>query len=223
MPESALPQLWWPVGAGGHWVNYITWCGLNQSSIPGEFKNFHFDTLPGMVNGVPYQRYYDRNRHSVPLGAHVKIGSRRAGFNFLLNVAHKTDMNDQVELWMSVRQFQQIKHFFDFKDCNDFNLDWCLIFENPELFVQTLAQLSGYNISWDQHTARAVEQYVNSCYWHFMTVDELKNEELIQVCHDFCMTQLIEQYPNVDERQQAAWVLLDTVFWTKFSSGLAQS
>ena len=56
-----------------------------------------------------------------------------------------------------------------------------------------------------------------------MTVDELRNEELIQRSHDFCMTQLIEQYPNVDERWQAAWVLLDTVFWTKFSSGLAQS
>jgi hypothetical protein len=91
--------------------------------------------------------------------APIRLGSNRAWFNFFLNVNAKKGMpRDCVTLLTGSKMFLNWYQ----ADIN-FNLDWCLIFEDPEQFVAQLNSISDFKIKYSSVTGQAFDQYRNSC------------------------------------------------------------
>jgi hypothetical protein len=167
------PKIWYPPGAGGHWLNYLIWCDQQQTTVPGNPVNFNWQTLHGRPMTWP-ETYLGFVTHDPdPKDAQILLGSNRAWFNFFLCINTKKPQADKEG------RYNAACEALDFQKQNiPFNLDWCLIWTNPEQFVQDLNSIGGFSVTINEHTARAFEQYRASCYMPNIDNIEFRQSDL---------------------------------------------
>ena len=158
-----LPRVWYPMGAGGMWLNYLTWCSLHNQSVSGDVDNFDFPVIESIVNSnseIKYQNYFQRREHSITWhDCEIVLGSDRGWFNFFLNLQKKTGRSED----NGVRYQIAAQYAGWMRRGVQFNLDWCDIWEDPERFLATLNQLAGFDLEYNEGAQRAFEQYRRSC------------------------------------------------------------
>ena len=160
MPAPLIykPSLWYPPGAGGMWLNYLVWCGKNNRIIPGDHSHFEWPHLFSIEpKYIPYFEFCSHDK--VHKTAAVRLGSQRAQLNFFLNVINKKEMSQDFS-----SSVYGAKMFLEWElGSVDFNLDWCLIFENPERFVAQLNSITDFELEFNPSAKQAIEQYRKSC------------------------------------------------------------
>lgn len=182
------PKLWYPPGAGGMWLNYVVWCGLNRKNIPGSHVYFEFPYLKSLDS--TYHVYFDFVRHvSHPMDSDVRLGCNRAWLNFFVNVIHKKGQYPNWEL-------SGPPGFFEWQQQNiNFNLDWCLVFEDPEKFFDLVANVTGYPIKLNQYTETARQQYIQSCL-------AAESDQVHQAWRNYIFSTMTNATDSDDTRQQ---------------------
>lgn len=152
------PGVWYPPGAGGMWLNYLVWCSRSNEIIEGNHTHFEFNYLESLnPDYLSFLGFY--THHQEHEAASIKLGSERAWFNFFLNVQAKKAMpNEYDSLLNGAKLFLQWR-----QETVEFNLDWCLIFEDPEQFVAQLNSITDLNVQYNSVTEQAFAQYRNSC------------------------------------------------------------
>ena len=181
------------------WLNYALWCGLNQKNIPGSHVYFEFPYLKSLE--PTYVDYFDFVQHtSRPIDSDIRLGSNRAWLNFFANVIHK---KGRYPGW----EFSGPRGFFEWQQKNiKFNLDWCLVFEDPEKFFDRVAKLTGYSIKLDQYTETARQQYIQSC-------STLDFDQVRQAWCNYIFSTMTNTTDSDDTRQQTVNEILAKT-WT---------
>ena len=169
------PAIWYPPGAGGHWLNYLIWCHQHQTTVPGNPINFNWQTLHSRPMTWPETYLQFRIHNNDPADSPIVLGSHRAWFNFFLCINTKKPQADKEG------RYQSACDALNYRKRNiTFNLDWRLIWTNPEQFVQDLNRTGGFDVVIDQHTTRAFEQYRASCYMPDIDSAEFRQSDLCQ-------------------------------------------
>lgn len=154
------PGIWYPQGAGGMWLNYLIWCSEHEKIIPGDHPHFEWPYIQSLEpEYVSYLDFYIHGRDHTT--APIILGNNNAWLNFFLNINAKKGMpNDYNSLIIGAKNLLKVH-----KTHVEFNLDWCLIFTNPEQFVQQLNKLVDYEfeVEYNSITEQAFEQYRRSC------------------------------------------------------------
>lgn len=152
------PGIWYPQGAGGMWLNYLIWCSEHEKIIPGDHPHFEWPYIQSLEpEYVSYLDFYIHGRDYTT--APIILGSNQAWFNFFLNINAKKEMPENYSsLVDGASRLLQL-----YKTPIEFNLDWCLIFTDPEQFVQQLNNLVEFEIEYNSITEQAFEQYRRSC------------------------------------------------------------
>jgi len=188
-PETCVP-MWYPAGAGGMWLNYFIWCSLNNQVLDGEFKHFEFPDILPLITTEQYPVYVCMLIHDgdsiVPSEFDLRLGSNRAWMNFYLNLLAKKGQTPGI-LDGSRKSFDRASEGIDF------NLDWCLIFEEPELFIYQLNIITNYGIKYNDKTARAIEQYTNSCIWVDLDSPEFQSDPRYKDWHRYALQHLTDR------------------------------
>ena len=168
-----LPKLWYPGGAGGHWLNYVTWCGINQTWVDYDFIEFS-----PVFNNIPnYKIYYQFRPHSeIHAPTDIWLGSDQALLNFYINVLIKNPK------WKNATPLGYIQ----MRDNFLWNLDYCDIFNDPENFFNQINALTDYNLKLDFYTNKALQQYKHSCLWSKMSEQQLQNTSWAKTCLEYC-------------------------------------
>lgn len=196
MPISPLyhPTLWYPPGAGGMWLNYLVWCSKNDRIIPGDHSHFEWPYLLSIEpEYIPYFEFCSHDR--VHKTATVRLGNQQAQFNFFLNVINKKQMPQDLDSLI-----QGAKMFLEWElDSVDFNLDWCLIFENPEHFVAQLNSITIFDLEFNSAAEQAVEQYQKSCI-KIKTYTELEVQAWRRAALEMCT----DRQQSISKRLQKA-------------------
>lgn len=148
-----LPQLWYPPGAGGMWLNYLLWCYRVNDNFPDELASFEFPILkqqnPKYYPLIQFARHLDD-----PANSQIRLGGPYY-FNFYINLCNKKSNSISV---------QTANEFLNYAQTNiDYNLDWGLIYRDPEQFINQLNRTAEFEITYSDPASRAVEQYINSC------------------------------------------------------------
>lgn len=193
------PKLYFLGGAGGSWLNYVTWCALNQTTHDYDYVNFHTDLLKKII--PKYTTFYQMVPHETPREfANIRLGSNRALINFYINVRAKnpTWTGGNIEGYMKTRNNQVFSY----------NLDYTDIFLDPESFLAQLKNLSGYDICFDQHTKKAIEQYKRSCSWTNLTFDELSATPIVQEAWTYCRNNMTDINLPESARNEEAWYIV---------------
>jgi hypothetical protein len=158
-----LPKLWYPMGSGGAWLNYLTWCSLHNQSISGDVDNFDFPVIESIVNSnseIKYQNYFQRREHSITWhDCEIVLGSDRAWFNFFLNLQKKTGRSED----QGVRYQIAAQYAGWIRRGVQFNLEWCDIWQEPEQFLSRLKELTTLNLLFNAGAEQAFDQYRRSC------------------------------------------------------------
>jgi hypothetical protein len=155
--QTPLPQLWYPQGSGGMWLNYLLWCNRQQTTLPGPFRSFEFPNVKEQ-----YPEYYSLltfTRHVVTQGEGNNSAIRLGGncwFNFYLNIVAKKDGN----YYGSAESLLKVED----TDISS-NLHWRDLIQNPEKFLMDLSSLVNYKVPLDAITQQAIDQYIDSCPW----------------------------------------------------------
>lgn len=190
-------KIWWPQGAGGMWVNYLLWAGKENRNIGDKHVDFNYVYLK--KNNPEYNYYVTFAKHlEDPADSGIRIGNHHAWFNFYLNVcAKKVDTDDILHLRNSAKMILNYVN----RDI-DFNLDWQLIFTDPEKFIAQLNLAGGYNITYNQAAQFAFTQYQHSCLLPNLDSDEFQQSNVFKCWHD-SVVELLEINPtNVVEFTQ---------------------
>jgi hypothetical protein len=140
------------------WLNYLVWCSRTAEIIPGNHPHFEWPYIQSLrPDYLSFIGFYVHSRDY--LTAPIRLGSHRAWFNFFLNVNAKKGMPVDYNSILN-----GAKMFLEWHLANiDFNLDWCLIFEDPEHFVHQLNSISGFGVKYNSITEQAFDQYRDSC------------------------------------------------------------
>jgi len=140
------------------WLNYLVWCSRANEIIPGNHPHFEWSYIQSLRHDyLSFLGFYIHGRDYAT--APIRLGSYRAWFNFFLNVNAKKGMPPGPSSLVA-----GAKLFLNWQlDDIDFNLDWCLIFEDPEQFVHQLNLISGFGVKYNSITKQAFAQYQNSC------------------------------------------------------------
>jgi len=152
------PGVWYPQGAGGMWLNYLVWCSRTNEIVPGNHPSFEWSYIQSLrpdylsfLGSYLHDRDYN--------GAQIRLGSQHAWFNFFLNVNAKKELPEDYNSLVAGAEL-----FLEWKQEDiGFNLNWCLIFEDPEQFIAQLNSISDLNVKYNSVTEQAFEQYRNSC------------------------------------------------------------
>lgn len=150
--------VWYPPGAGGMWLNYLVWCSRSGEIIPGDHAHFEFNYLESL--NPAYMSFLGFYTHNLEYDfATIRLGSDRAWFNFFLNIQSKKQMSSDYDSVLN-----GAKLFLEWRQAAaECNLDWCLIFENPEQFVAQLNSITNFDVKFNSVTEQAFVQYQNSC------------------------------------------------------------
>ena len=103
--------------------------------------------------------------------------------------------------------------FWTWNDVNvEFNLDWCDIFNNPESFLESLYDITGYRLYLDQYTTTAIDQYKKSCDWMY-NKDSLVNNQFFQAWSNYCFEYRTNPNDDPDNRLSQSQALIHkTIF-----------
>jgi hypothetical protein len=159
------------MGAGGMWLNYLVWCSKFDTNLPGELNHFEFPDVEAAINADPALHYYvgdrtqyhsfiQQRKHSVTWhDCEIVLGSDRAWFNFFLNLQKKKGRaeDDGGRYQIAAQYAGWMRRGLQF------NLDWCLIWEDPEQFLTRLNELAGFELKYNSGAQQAFEQYRRSC------------------------------------------------------------
>ena len=179
------------------WVNYLLWAGKENRNIGDKHVDFNYVYLK--KNNPEYNYYVTFAKHlEDPADSGIRIGNHHAWFNFYLNVcAKKVDTDDILHLRNSAKMILNYVN----RDI-DFNLDWQLIFTDPEKFIAQLNLAGGYNITYNQAAQFAFTQYQHSCLLPNLDSDEFQQSNVFKCWHD-SVVELLEINPtNVVEFTQ---------------------
>ena len=162
-----LPRVWYPMGAGGMWLNYLIWAARFNATIPENPMNFEFPDIENIINANPdlhfyvgdktqYHSFIQQRKHSISWhDCEIRLGSDRAWFNFFLNLQKKKGRaEDEGGRYQIAAQYAGWM-----RRGIEFNLDWCWIWEDPEQFLTRLNELGGFDLVYNAGAERAFEQY----------------------------------------------------------------
>jgi hypothetical protein len=203
-PPVKKPTLWFAGGAGGNWLNYMIWCGLNQKNIIGkhvEFSNQNLKAQLPVFFKIVKHSDYDCHTDAV-------LGSYRSLLNFYINVATKnpswTEAHPSGYILMQDHEW-------------NYNLDYCDIFLDPDKFVKSVNQLTELNLSMDHYVECAFDQYWKSCVWVDMTKQELFKTQWITDSVDWCLNNRTNKSDSLAQRTEQAWTEIEaiTFVWKK--------
>jgi len=169
--QWTLPtKLWWPQGAGGMWLNYLIWSSKTQQTIPGSHVEFNYMYLKNI--NPEYDSYVEFVQHLQDYNdCTVRIGNNQCWFNFYLNICiKKINSDDHLEMQNAARLIQD----YD-KNLIPFNLDWLLIFNDPEKFLHQFNSITIFNLKFDNVVETAFKQYQKSCLLVDLDSTEFQN------------------------------------------------
>ena len=174
-----LPRVWYPQGAHGSWLNYLAWCSKFDTAIPGSLECFDYNYLEPRINSTPDLHFYNQSRTQYPSviqernnapawdDCDILFGSNRAWFNFFLNLQMSSATPADLD-----QQYQVAARFAGWYRRNiTFNLEWCLIWTNPEQFLIDFAQLTNMDLPWNSGAQQAIEQYQAVCVFDPASLD----------------------------------------------------
>lgn len=189
--KAGKPGLWYPAGAGGMWLNYLIWSGQKNKTIDYDFTHFEYGHVADLE--FNYQSYVNFARHlDDPAQSQIRLGSDRAWYNFYLNINIKKTYQAQdplVHLYQTaVGTLEQSKKSIPF------NLEWTLIWSDPERFINDLSEITSIRLYYNKPTQQAIKQYQQTCYlpefneefcqsdlykqWHQATIDTQTDPDL---------------------------------------------
>lgn len=169
LPEP--PRVWYPNGAHGAWLNYVAWCSQFNTAIPGSLERFDHTYLEPRINSTPALHFYQENRTQYPGiiqqrkdapawdDCSILFGSNRAWFNFFLNLQMSSETSaDQDQAYQVAARYAGW-----YRRNITFNLEWCLIWTDPEQFLSDLGRLIKMDLPWNTGAQQAFEQYRAVC------------------------------------------------------------
>lgn len=181
-------KLWWPQGAGGMWVNYLLWSSRQNINIGNDHVDFNYMYLKKINPEYSYSVTFARHLED-PNQSGIRLGNHHAWFNFYLNVcAKKVAADDILHLQNSAKM---ILNYLS-QDL-DFNLDWKLIFSDPEKFIAQLNQAGNYDIALNPSAKFAFDQYRRSCW-----LPDLHSKEFQQSNAFKCWQTAVVEVVDVD-------------------------
>jgi hypothetical protein len=140
------------------WLNYLVWVHYHGGTITHDFPHFELNYVSQLH--PRYQSYIKFLPHVTDstLGT-VRLGSNRAWYNFYLNINIKKGIAAPEFLYTGAMESIKL-----WQQGISFNLEWTLLWHNPEQFVADLGTLIGVDIQYQAHIQQAIEQYRSSCY-----------------------------------------------------------
>ena len=152
--------IWYPIGAGGHWLNYLIWCNIYKKNLPFGLPAFRPPDLANIFNDYCACLYLD-DPHNDTVTGDILLGSNRAWYNFYLYNLTKNGMVGDDNLYKGACVNLNL-----WKKNIQFNLEWTLIWTDPEKFLEDLNLLhncTGWNLHYDTYSEIAFDQYRKSC------------------------------------------------------------
>jgi len=198
--EKSAPTCWYPAGAGGMWLNYLVWCHKTQQTAPGYLPHFELPSLRSIFPNIESNLGFLLHDHD-PNSAVIRLGSHRAWFNFYLNLNTKKECADAEGLYSETVKFLNYK-----KLPVNFNLEWTLIWTDPEKFINDLNALHDFKLSYNTHVATAFEQYRHSCYLPDLKSTEFQQTLLYQQWHQA----IADLHPNDPELVET---IINDLYW----------
>lgn len=198
--------VWYPAGAGGMWLNYLIWVDRRRSTIDHEFPHFEFGYVnrldPAYRTHIRFARHLDD--HTVGT---IRLGSNRAWYNFYLNLNIKKNVREQHFLYAGAEQaIEQSKKNIPF------NLEWTLLWTDPEQFISDLSRISRIDIGLNEHTLAAIEQYRNSCYLPELT-EEFCQSDLYKHWHQATIDTQTDPDLTLAQRASQAREITHSLYW----------
>jgi hypothetical protein len=205
----AWPKFWYPRGAGGMWVNYLIWCNQHQTTVAGNPYNFDWPTLHGrpLSGGETNLGFMIHNTD--PVLSDICLGSHNAWYNFFLYINIKKDRSDKEGMYSSALRATEWRQ----KGIN-FNLDWTLIWLDPEQFIQDLNSLWPFDIQYNEHTQRAVEQYHASCIFPDIDNEEFQRSDLFKHWHQALIDYETDPNLTMAQRQNQSLELIRSMYFS---------
>ena len=203
------PSVWYYPGAGGMWLNYLVWSGTYQHNFDGNLPRFEFPDLH--VINPQYHVFLGYQDHAAdPNSGHICLGSHRAWYNFYLNINTKKDAADDDGLYNAAIHIMQYR-----RDNIKFNLDWTLLWTSPEQFIADLNTLWPFNLKLDQYTARAIQQYQESCYYPDINLAEFQNNRLFKFWKQAIIDTETDTLLTMAQRDTQANEITHSLYWHK--------
>lgn len=204
-----LPKIWYPPGAGGMWVNYLIWCNKNQTTVPGYPKNFDWPTLFGKPMPGDQTNLSFMIHQTDPADSVICLGSSYALYNFYLNINIKKSRADKDGLYKSALNAVERR-----KKGINFNLDWRLIWTDPEQFVSDLNTIWPFDITYNKHIDRAVKQYHASCIFPSIDNEKFQQNELFKHWHQALIDHETDVNLTMAQRHTQALEITRSMYFT---------
>lgn len=153
------PTVWYLPGGGGNWLNYMIWCHFYERNIPGNYINFHLDTLTAIDPAYRYIIRLQLHTNHWRTGI-VGFGSHNACLNIWMNncrkLGHSVDHKDLVMMAVNYHKSYDWDVIY--------NIQWHLIVTDPEFMLQCLNDSLGLKLTYTPAVQHAFQQYIDSCW-----------------------------------------------------------
>jgi hypothetical protein len=180
------------------WLNYLIWCSKHKFTLPGNPLNFEWPEIRALISN--YDGYFTFMIHDTnPADSVVCLGSHQAWYNFFLNLNTKKDKADKYILYNSA--LKAVKHQ---KNNFQFNLDWRMIWIDPEQFIKNLNSIWPFDVAYNEHTQRAFEQYRASCILPNIDSQEFQQSDLFQRWHQALVDHETDVNLSLEDRDKQA-------------------
>lgn len=205
--NTNINVVWYPAGAGGMWLNYLIWCYQRRRTINHAFPHFEFGYVirqdPAYHTHIRFARHVDDSSVGT-----IRLGSNRAWYNFYLNLNVKKSVKEQHYLYAGALSAVE-----NSKKNIPFNLEWTLLWTDPEQFIQDLSSISGIEIKLNQHTELAIEQYRASCRLPKFD-QEFCQSHLYKHWHQAIIDTQTDPDSTLAQREDQARAITNSLYWT---------
>ena len=201
------PAIWYPIGAGGHWLNYLIWCNFYKKNLPFGLNAFRPRDLTNIFND--YCVFIDfNNPHNDTVTGDILLGSNRAWYNFYLYNLTKNGMVGDDNLYKGACVNLNL-----WKKNIQFNLEWTLIWTDPEKFLKDLNSFKNINLSYGSYSEIAFAQYRKSCLLPDIKNNEFRSSNVFKYWHKAIFdTQTDTNFSNQQRIDQAEFIL-EQLYW----------
>jgi hypothetical protein len=204
------PTIWYPVGAGGHWLNYLIWSNLFKKNLPFNVTAFSPPELFHVFND--YCTFLDfRNPHNDSFTGDIILGSNQAWYNFYLYNLTKNGMVSDNDLYNGAYTSLILR-----KKNIKFNLEWTLIWTNPEQFLNDLNLLQNcrsWHLRYDTYAEIAFDQYRKSCILPDLSDQAFRSNSMFAHWRNAIFEHETDKNCSQQQRIEHTEHIIDQLYW----------
>lgn len=188
------------------WLNYLIWSYRQRSTINHQFPHFEFGYVARQAPAYCTHIRFARHLAEASVGT-IRLGSDLAWYNFYLNINIKKGMSPPNFLYAAA--IDAVKN----SQANiPFNLDWRLIWQDPEQFIKDLSAVGNIEIELNSVVEHAIEQYQNSCYLPKLT-GEFRQSDLYKHWHQAIIDTATDSALTMSQRAEQAHSITEQLYW----------